>query len=149
MNRNTIALRVNFGDTDAAGIVWYPNYFKWFDIAGHQFFRSLGMRPDILEKEHGVILPMMDVRCTFERPLFYADIITIKTEVVELNEKTIKLSHEVYRGDERTGYGYELRGWVKRIDGRLKAVPIDEQFRKILAEDRPFPPAPQEPWLNA
>lgn len=147
MNRNQIALRVNWGDTDAAGIVFYPNYFKWFDIAGHQFFRSIDMKPEKLEKELGVILPMLDVRCTFENPLYYDDIITIQTEVAELNDKTIKLSHQVFARGVRTGHGYELRGWVKKIDGHLKAVSIDETYRAVLAADRPFPPLPSDPWL--
>ncbi|WP_018130406.1 acyl-CoA thioesterase [Effusibacillus pohliae] len=135
MRRNEIQLRVHWGDTDKAGIVFYPNYFKWFDIAGHQFFRSVGLAPSELEEKHQVILPMLDARCTFEKPLFYDDIITIRTVVQEINRKTIKLSHEVYRGDARTGCGYELRGWVKREGDRLAAVPIPDSVREILEQD--------------
>lgn len=149
MRRNEFQLRVNWGDTDKAGIVYYPNYFKWFDIAGHQFFRSIGLPPAELAEKRQIILPMLDVRCTFEHPLYYDDIITIKTAVAEINNKTIKLSHEVYRGDTRTGYGYELRGWVKETEGRIAAVPIPEDVQEILRQDHPAENSQINPWLSA
>lgn len=149
MRQNEFQIRVNFGDTDAAGIVYYPNYFKWFDIAGHQFFRSIGLAPSKLTAEQNIILPLLDVRCTFENPLYYDDIITIKTVVAEINNKTIKLNHEVYRGDTRTGYGFELRGWVKEENGKIFALPIPEDVKKILQEDGPGEYSQINPWLNA
>jgi acyl-CoA thioester hydrolase len=149
LKRNEFQLRVNFGDTDAAGIVYYPNYFKWFDIAGHQFFRSIGLAPAKLIKEHSIILPLLDVRCTFEQPLYYDDIITIKTEVMEVNRKTIKLKHEVYRENTRTGHGYELRGWVKEENGKKFTVLIPEEVKKLLQEDGFGEQAQINPWLSA
>jgi acyl-CoA thioester hydrolase len=135
MRSNEIEVLVNWGDTDKAGIVYYPNYFKWFDIAGHQFFRSCNLSPSKLENERQIIVPMLDARCSFEKPLLYEDLITIRTRVEEINNKTIKLSHEVYRGETRTGYGYELRGWVKQTHEEIKAVPIPDEVITILKED--------------
>lgn len=149
MKRNEFQLRVNFGDTDAAGIVYYPNYFKWFDIAGHQFFRSIGLPPARLMQEHNIILPLLDVGCTFEKPLYYDDIITIKTAVTEVNRKTIKLKHEVFRGETRTGHGFELRGWVKEKDGRIFAVTIPDDVRQLLEEDGLGNCHQVNPWLSA
>jgi acyl-CoA thioester hydrolase len=135
MRKNQIELCVNWGDTDRAGIVFYPNYFKWFDLAGHQFFRSIGLAPKDLEEQDNIIIPLLDVRCTFENPLYYDDKITIITSVAEINRKTIKLNHEVFRKDIRTGHGYELRGWVEKLDGKYKAVPIPDSVREVLASD--------------
>lgn len=50
MRSNELEVLVNWGDTDKAGIVYYPNFFKWFDIAGHQFFRSCDLAPAKLEE---------------------------------------------------------------------------------------------------
>lgn len=147
MRRNQFRLRVNWGDTDKAGIVYYPNYFKWFDIAGHQFFRSIDLSPSTLSEREGVILPLLDVRCSFEKPLYYDDVITVMTEVAEVNAKTIKLTHQVFARDVRTGYGYELRGWVREMNGSIKAMEIPAAYRAVLEEDRPFPPLNSDPWL--
>ncbi|WP_413381692.1 acyl-CoA thioesterase [Alkalihalobacillus sp. 1P02AB] len=135
MRKNEIEVLVNWGDTDKAGIVYYPNYFKWFDIAGHQFFRSCGLSPTKLEKERQIILPMLDARCTFEKTLLYEDLITIRTTVIEINAKTIKLKHEVFNGDIRTGNGYELRGWVQQTPESIKAVLIPDDVKAILESD--------------
>jgi acyl-CoA thioester hydrolase len=149
MKRNEFQLRVNFGDTDTAGIVYYPNYFKWFDIAGHQFFRSIGLPPLKLMKEQQIILPLLQADCTFEHPLYYDDVVTIKTEVEEINRKTVKLKHEVFRGEMRTGYGFEVRGWVKEDSGRIFAVPIPDDVRKLLEEEGMGSCVQVNPWLHA
>ncbi|WP_100401018.1 acyl-CoA thioesterase [Bacillus sp. FJAT-44742] len=150
MRSNKVDFLINWGDTDMAGIVYYPNYFKWFDISGHQFFRSCSLSPSILEEERDIILPMIDARCTFEKPLYYDDIITIITTAEEINNKTIKLSHEVFRKEERTGYGYELRGWVKKqTEDGIKAVPIPKDVRKILEEEVSTTSQTLKPHFNA
>lgn len=149
LRKNSFDIRVNWGDTDKAGIVYYPNYFKWFDIAGHQFFRSIGLSPAQLEEEKGVIIPLMDVKCSFLAPLYYDDIITIETEVEEIHSKVVKLSHSVYCGVKKTGYGYEVRGWVKKIDGIYKAVPIPTDVVSLLKEDKSNVYPSGNPILNA
>lgn len=149
MRKNSFNMRVNWGDTDKAGIVYYPNYFKWFDIAGHQFFRSIGLSPALLEKERGVILPLMDVQCTFVKPLNYDDVLTIKTEVSEIHNKVLKLNHEIYCGSDKTCYGHEVRGWVKNIDGDYKAVPIPKDVVAKLKEDVHRDDSISNPLLNA
>lgn len=149
MRTNEIKFLVNWGDTDMAGIVYYPNYMKWFDIAGHHFFRSCDLSPSRLEQEEEIILPILDVRCTFVKPLYYEDVITVRTRVNEINNKTIKLNHEVWRGEERTGFGYELRGWVKKEKQGIKAVPIPEKVRSILNHDVHTKSDITQPLFNA
>jgi acyl-CoA thioester hydrolase len=134
MRSNELEMLVNWGDTDKAGIVYYPNFFKWFDIAGHQFFRSCNLAPANLEESHGIIVPLLDVQCTFEKSLRYDDIITIHTTVEEINRKTIKLRHIVYRDGLRVAHGYELRGWVKKSIEGIKAVLIPDDVKMILSE---------------
>src|SRR5690606_28912982 len=148
VRRNEIEVMVNWGDTDKAGIVYYPNYFKWFDIAGHQFFRSCGLSPSKLEEERQIIVPLLEAKCHFEKTLFYDDIITIRTQVEEMKTKTIHLKHEVYRGDTRTGYGYEIRGWVRQTENEVKAVPIPEDVRKILKENIHLNDREKRPLFN-
>lgn len=149
MRRNEIQLRVNFGDTDSAGIVFYPNYFKWFDAAAHQFFRSIGLPTRELRNKQNIVTPLLDVGCTFENPLFDEDVITIKTQVVEINRKTFKFKHEVFRGDTRTGHGFELRGWVMKSEGKLAAVPIPDEIRELLSTDADVDFKQINPWIMA
>jgi acyl-CoA thioester hydrolase len=149
MRQNKFQVRVNFGDTDKAGIVYYPNFFKWFDIAGHQFFRSIGLAPVKLQEEQEIIIPLLDAQCTFEKPLYYDDIITLITKVGEINNKTFRLRHEIFRDDVRICHGYELRGWVKREGDNMFAVPIPEDVKSMLSMDRVTVEYQNNPWLNA
>ena len=50
MRSNEIQMTVEFGNTDAAGIVFYPNYFMWFDKGTHWLFKSMNLAPkELLE----------------------------------------------------------------------------------------------------
>ena len=149
MRSNELEVLVNWGDTDKAGIVYYPNFFKWFDIAGHQFFRSCDLSPVKLEAERGIIVPLLDVQCTFENALLYDDLITIHTKVEEINRKTIKLRHVVYRDGERVAHGYELRGWVEQSAKGIKAVLIPEDVKAILSENIQAKADKNRPRCNA
>lgn len=151
MRKSELQVLVNWGDTDVAGIVYYPNFFKWFDIAGHHFFRSAGLSPQLLSEEQNIILPMLDAQCTFENALHYDDELTIKTQVIELNRKTMKLRHEIFVDSKRAANGYELRGWVeKKSDGTISAVPIPDKVRSLLMEDEMIKRAGgSQPLLNA
>lgn len=147
MHESTINLHVNWGDTDKAGIVYYPNFFKWFDIAGHSFFRSCGLPPLKLEEEEQIILPLLDAKCTFLHPLFYDDLITIHTSIEKLSNKTITLKHRITREDERIAEGYEVRGWVYQGNGEIRAVQIPDDKRKIIVHGNKN--AEVEPRYNA
>ncbi|RXT08025.1 thioesterase family protein [Ammoniphilus sp. CFH 90114] len=135
MVENTVNLNVYWGDTDMAGIIYYPNYFKWFDIGWFHLFKKLGIAPKELMEEQKIAFPIIDVGCTFRKPLYYNDEIRVVTRVAEVNEKTFKLVHEVYRGEELTGKGHELRGWVKFDEGILKAYPIPDEVRRKLTQE--------------
>ncbi|EKN69438.1 4-hydroxybenzoyl-CoA thioesterase [Neobacillus bataviensis LMG 21833] len=149
MRSNELEVLVNWGDTDKAGIVYYPNFFKWFDIAGHQFFRSCDLSPVQLEEERGIIVPLLDVQCTFEKALLYDDLITIHTKVEEINRKTIKLGHVVYRDGERVAHGYECRGWVEQSAEGIKAVLIPEDVKAILSDNIQAKADKKRPRYNA
>jgi len=149
MRKNSIHLRVNWGDTDQARIVYYPNFFKWFDIAGHQFFRVCDLAPSKLERENQIILPVLDVRCTFENAILYEDIIEIHTEVEEVNRKTIKLRHQMIKGEKRMATGYEVRGWVRQTEDDIKAQIIPDHIKDILKEDKSTSDLDKNPLFNA
>lgn len=132
MGTNQIQLRIHWGETDRAGIVFYPNYFKWFDIASHAFFRSFGFSPASLESEYGVILPVLEVHSSFVNPLDYDEVVLIETRILEIRHKTIKLEHEIFRDGLTIASGYEVRAWVQKGEGGMKAVPIPREVKQII-----------------
>lgn len=129
---------VQFGETDRAGIVYYPNYYKWFDMATHAFFKSIHMPTKELEATDQMIIPLLEAHCNFERPLTDDDELLIVTTVAEVNNKTFKLTHEIFCNGIRTSHGYELRGWVKKEGERISAVPIPDSIRNLLESNEPI-----------
>jgi acyl-CoA thioester hydrolase len=136
MFTNTIEFRVEWGECDSAGIIFYPNYYRWFDRATHQMFRIAGIPIYQLMTQHGFAHPILESGCRFSTPLYYDDLVQLETVVTEVRNKTFRLEHTVRRGDTITGAGFEVRAWVKQDDkaagGRMAAVPIPAEYLAIL-----------------
>jgi len=124
---------VHWGDTDPAGIVFYPNYFEWFDQSTRLFWDSLGLDWDSLAKKYGIVgLPIIEAKARFIAPSMFRDEIVVETHISKWNDKTFEVSHAVLNRGVRAVEGYEIRVWAqKRPDdpGRLKAVPIPEEIK--------------------
>ena len=124
---------VHWGDTDPASIVFYPNYFSWFDESARLFFDSVGLSWEMLMEKHGIAgLPIVEAKAKFMSPSMFRDEIVVESRITEWNEKTFKISHAVLNKGKRAVEGYEIRAWVVRLaedGGRLKAMPIPAEIR--------------------
>jgi len=134
MGKHSLLIKVNWGDTDAAGIVFFPNYYKWMDTAGHEFFGSIGYPSSKLYTEEKIGLPLLETHCEFKSPAYFEDEIELVTRVQEVGNKVIRLSHEFYRGETLLAKGYVVRAWTNFAMDPIKAVPIPEHIRRILEE---------------
>lgn len=124
-------VKVHWGDTDAAGIVFYPNFYKWMDEATHEFLSAIGHPTDALFKEN-IALPLIETHCDFKRPVLYNVELIVKSEVVLLKEKVFKLLHQFYCEGQLVAEGYEVRAWASTAEGRARAVTIPEQVKNKL-----------------
>ena len=124
---------VHWGDTDPASIVFYPNYFSWFDESARLFFDSVGLSWEMLMEKHGIAgLPIVEAKAKFLSPSMFRDEIVVESQIIEWNEKTFKISHAVLNKGRQAVDGYEIRAWVVRLaedGGRLKAMPIPPEIR--------------------
>lgn len=129
---NIHLIKVYFGDTDAAGIVYYPNYYRWMDQASHEFFKAKGYALSELQTEKDIIVPLVEANCTFKRPLFYEDEVEIHTKVAEIKNKILKLEHCFIRREEVIAEGYEVRAWTKKQEDRLRAEAVPKDIVDVL-----------------
>ena len=60
------SFKVRWGDTDAAGIVFYPNFYKWMDEATHEFLAAIGFSTTFLLTEHQTATPLLEANCQLE-----------------------------------------------------------------------------------
>lgn len=84
-----ISRRVEFSETDMAGIVHYSNYFKYMETAEHAFFRSLGFSIVTRNIDSPVGWPRVHAECDFKQPLYFEDEVEVQLLVTEKRSKTL------------------------------------------------------------
>ena len=124
---------VHWGDTDPARIVFYPNYFAWFDQSTRLYFDSVGLRWEALMEKYGIPgLPIVEAKAKFLAPCLFRDELVVESHIGRWNDKTFEVSHAVLNRGVRAVEGYEIRVWSRRRaedPNRLKAIPIPPEIR--------------------
>src|ERR1043166_3317558 len=76
---HTTELRVRWGDVDWAGIVFYPRFYEWFDLACDALFESLGLPWPALFPRHGIVgVPIVESGARFVSPVRLGDLVRIR-----------------------------------------------------------------------
>jgi acyl-CoA thioester hydrolase len=94
-------VRVRYAETDRMGVVYYANYFVWFEIGRTEWLRETGWSYREMEAE-GVSLPVIEAHCDYRRAARYDDDLEIRTRATSLTPVRIRFDYEVWRtGEER------------------------------------------------
>ncbi len=129
-------IRVDWGHCDPAGIVFYPNYFRWFDECTSALFENAGLPLPLLYRAHGLKgFPLLDARASFAASASFGDDLDAESSVVEWNAKTLKIHHRFLRGATLAVEGWELRICVvphPEDAARIKSAPIPEEVKRRL-----------------
>ena len=139
MFTRTTQVEIQFGDCDPAGIVYYPNYFRFFDNATTGLLSAaLGMHKRNWLEHYGIAgIPMVDTGSRFIRPSSFGDMIDIRSEVTELGRSSFSVRHTVSREGEVCIEAHEKRVWVVRDDaGGIRSAPLPDDVRHRLSADQ-------------
>ena len=142
MSREVIhTVRVEFGDCDPAGIVWFPNFFRWIDAASRNFFTQCGVpRWEETNRTMGIIgTPLVDTHSRFLKTASYGDTLRIHAAVKEWRDKSFVQTYRITRAaaqgeQELIMECEEVRIFAtKRDDGKnsIRAVPVPESIRAL------------------
>lgn len=88
-------VRVHWADTDAAGVVWHGNFFRWFESAEEEIYRALGRPRQALLDELGIMMPRVDVQARFASPARPDELLAIGVALSELSERRVGFTFEV------------------------------------------------------
>ncbi len=129
--------RVLYGDTDAAGVVYYANYLRFFERGRTEYMREMVLTYRDIENQ-GLTLPVIESYSRYKAPAAYDDLLVIETSLVELKNVSCRFNYRIYRNDNdnsRTllAKGYTVHASVNR-DGKLTRFPAHllEKLGKIL-----------------
>lgn len=90
----TMRHRVEFADTDMAGIVHFASYFRYMEATEHAFLRSLGFS---VAGRDGIGWPRVDVGCTYRAPLRFEDELEVELTVAEKKAKSLRYAFTLRR----------------------------------------------------
>ena len=106
-------MRVYWEDTDAAGIVFYANYLKFFERARSEWLRSLGFEQERLRSESGVAFVVTETSVRYRRPARLDDVIAVTVEVRHRGQASLEVAQEAWRADELLAAGTIRIGCVE------------------------------------
>ena len=127
------ARRVEFSETDMAGIVHYSNFFRYMETAEHGFFRSLGYSVVMSQVEPPVGWPRVHAECEYRQPLRFEDEIEIHLLVSEKKSKSLSYLFKFHKLNaspiiEVARGSLTVVCVTKQPDGRMAATHIPKAF---------------------
>ncbi len=121
--------RIDFYETDMAGIVHFSNFFRFMESAEHAFFRSLGL--SLHHNEGGEMSGWARVHasCDYQRPARYQDLVEVRLEVREKTSNSLSYAIGFRKVDEETDRAEDelARGTLKVV--YVRKGPGDERIR--------------------
>lgn len=141
MDYTDTTIRVRYAETDQMGIVYYGNYFTWFEVGRAEFCRQLGFDYKQMELEDDSFIVVSDASCRYRRPARYDDLLTIRTRVTESRKRTLRFGYEIISQatGELLATGETGHVICDRL-GQPKSLP--EKYRQYFPASAPQPTAP-------
>src|SRR6266545_161058 len=133
MKKFTIEERVRWGDVDAASIIFYGSYIRFFEIAERELFCAVGMPYGKVFDELDIWLPRVHLECDFHRAAQMDDLLEVSVYVAKIGRTSLRLNFEVRRKNEADEIEDDLMATAhfvlvstNRID--LKPVPVPDEL---------------------
>jgi YbgC/YbaW family acyl-CoA thioester hydrolase len=129
----TIEERVRWGDVDAARIIFYGAYIRFFEFAETELFRSVGLPYSVMFDELDVWLPRVHLECDFHHAAQLDDLLEVSVYVGRFGTKSMHLNFEVRRKGEDLliADAHFVLASVRR--DTFETVPIPEALKIRLA----------------
>jgi acyl-CoA thioester hydrolase len=125
--------RVEFGDTDMAGIAHFTNFFRYMEAAETDFLHARGLSVIWTENGQCVGFPRVAVACDFKQPARFEDILEIAVTVEEVRRKSVRYRFDFTRGGEEIAVGrITAVCCVSAADREMESIEIPPAIRVKL-----------------
>ena len=129
----SIPRRVQFAETDMAGIVHFANYFRWMEEVEHAFFRSVGLSVSMQHEGMHVGWPRVSTGCEFFGPVKFEDELELRLRVVKVGDKSFSYEVDFLLGGRNVALGKTTSVCCElRPDGTMKSISIPPSLRERL-----------------
>jgi 4-hydroxybenzoyl-CoA thioesterase len=135
---NSRVVRIEWGDCDPAGIVYYPRYFAIFDACTSALIeRGLGMtKRDYLKAYDFAGHPLVNAHSRFLIPTRFGDDVRIESTVTRFHRSSFDLRHHLFKNGALAVEGFETRVWVRGdpAKGTMRAAPLPQAVIERLSK---------------
>ena len=114
--------RVPYADTDQMQVVYYANYFVYFERSRTDMLRDLGVSYREME-ERGFILPVAEAHCKYKNPARYDDLLTFRSWVSEMRGVQLTVTTEVWREE------------TLLVSGEVKLACVNREYKLTRLPD--------------
>ncbi len=136
--------RVEFNETDMAGIVHFTQFFRYMESVEHAFLRSLGFSVILPGHQPPLGFPRVHASCDYRRPLRFEEVMELHLIVQEKRPRTLTYRIHIRRIEpgpvEEVAVGRLVVVCVARKpDGGIEAVPIPDSLASLIEVAPPEP----------
>ena len=132
--------RIEFSETDMAGLVHFTNFFKYMETAERDFFEAAGV--DLIKSVPGELVgwPRARVECKFSAPIRFGDTIDIHLAVKAVKDRAIDFQFRIYRRNRDGSRTHCAKGHMTTVltqltaNGELESIVLPPQLRERITE---------------
>lgn len=123
----SITRRIQFRDTDAAGIAHFTSYFGYMEEAEHEMLRSIGIQVMTDDPGGTISWPRVSAHCDFRAPIRFDEEFVVEVFVAELSQKSVKYGFRFVCGETLIAEGHTIAACCRVAEGvRPKAIEIPD-----------------------
>lgn len=125
---NSRSVRIEWGDCDPAGIIFFPNYFRIFDHSTAMLFEVvLGMTKfEMFKRLEFTGWPLVRTQAKFIKPTRFGDDVVVDS-TISFGRSSFEVEHKLTLNGELCAECSEKRVWtVRDADGRLRSHPVPD-----------------------
>ena len=127
--------RVEFGDTDMAGIVHFSNFFRFMEAAECAFLRSRGLSVKLKWEGQTIGFPRVAASCDYLKPVRFEDVLDVAVSIERIGQKSVTYGFEFTKDGEAVARG-KVTSCCCRVepDNQFAAIDIPASFRARLEQ---------------
>jgi acyl-CoA thioester hydrolase len=125
--------RIEFCETDMAGIVHFSNYFRLMEAAETEFLRSLGLKVSWSERDEHFGFPRVSVSCDYFKPLRFEDVVEIAVTVEKIGRRSVTYRFDFSLQGALVATGRITAVLCRHLTGQsMQSLDIPDQIRALL-----------------
>ena len=97
MSVSQTRIRVRYAETDQMGVVYYANFFVWFEIGRVELLRQLGFHYKQMELEDDCHFPVVEANCRYKSPARYDNELLLETRILGMRRTVLKFGYRLSR----------------------------------------------------